>query len=206
MRRPRQEATASLSGRQSLGPEATYEAMHVYTLVITTGPRRSAIRRAEILLERAVPAGFDRWGVGGRFSDRLASPAPNPERDRIIALHEETRRKLVAETRADLERQAASEEGIAFDLDAEDLASLAMPVDLPPIPADDQRHMVALTSGLPSPLPDAIVPAALVTPDAMWQWRPTDWEQGDPRWTDRVTSYLERHRGGHCVVVADCHC
>lgn len=39
--------------------------MHVYTLVITEGPRRSAVARANQLLAQAVPAGTDYWGHEG---------------------------------------------------------------------------------------------------------------------------------------------
>ncbi len=47
--------------------------MHVYTLVITPGPRRSAVARAGLLLTQAVPRSFDYWGTGGRFEDRLGT-------------------------------------------------------------------------------------------------------------------------------------
>ena len=50
--------------------------MHVYTLVITAGPRRSAVARADALLDAAVPRGFDYWRTGGWFSDRLAAERP----------------------------------------------------------------------------------------------------------------------------------
>lgn len=50
--------------------------MHVYTLVITEGPRRSAVARANQLLAQAVPAGTDYWGHRGRFEGRLLPAQP----------------------------------------------------------------------------------------------------------------------------------
>jgi hypothetical protein len=71
---------------------------------------------------------------------------------------------------------------------------------------DPYREMVELTSRLPSPVPATMIPRALISPDGRWRIRPATWEQGDARWSRWVDATIDRYRGGHCVVVADCHC
>ena len=121
--------------------------MHVYTLVITKGPRRSAAARANRLLAEAVPRGTDYWGHGGRFEGKLL-PAQPPGPGRIPD--------------------------------------------------------VELTARLPSPLPDSVIPAALVTPDGKWRWRGLD-AHSEKQWPSVVNGLIDDHRGGHSISGFDCH-
>lgn len=58
---------------------------------------------------------------------------------------------------------------------------------------------------LPQPIPGRLNPAALVTPDARWHWRPLDNEPAFERWPTRLQRHLDRHRADHCYVAADVH-
>jgi len=82
--------------------------MHVYTLVITAGPRRSAVARADALLDAAVPRGFDYWRTGGWFSDRLA--AERPEFDAWFAAQRKRRKRF------DAEHPLADDSAIEYDM------------------------------------------------------------------------------------------
>lgn len=186
--------------------------MHVYTLVITPGPRRSAVRRAEALLDEAVPRSFDYYGTAGRFSHRLGGGA-RPEIDEWYAAEAVRRAAFEAENPAVQVPEPDELRDADDPLDVGDLREFVWDADERPhrerlrrLHAEALVDLTLLTSDLPSPLPDTIVPAALVTPDGSWRMRPSTWEQGDPRWARWVNERVDRYRGGHCVVVADCHC
>jgi hypothetical protein len=70
--------------------------MHIYTLVIVPGPRRSAVHRAEELLDEAVPRYCDYWRTGGWFSDRLGQ-IERPEIDAWYAAEARRRERFEAE-------------------------------------------------------------------------------------------------------------
>ena len=57
---------------------------------------------------------------------------------------------------------------------------------------------------LPRPLPAPLNPAALVTPDARWHWRPLS-RRGRRPWSERLERALGRCRDGDCVVAVDVH-
>jgi hypothetical protein len=173
--------------------------MHVYTLVITPGPRRSAVARAETLLAEAAPSYCDYCRAGGWFTDRFGAP----DRPEIIAWHEEEakRRKLF-----EAENPIGHED---LDYDLRELVWSSREDGhrqrLRRLEAAALVDLTRLTSGLPSPLPESMIPAALVDPGGRWRMRPATWDDGDPRWVDWVNAAVDRHRGGHCAVVADCH-
>lgn len=78
----------------------------------------------------------------------------------------------------------------------------------PPLSYYGRRNFraVELTRRLPSPLPDDLVPLAYVTPEAVWHERPLAWDRDGGEWAREVKEVVDRYRGGHCVVLADCHC
>ena len=174
--------------------------MHIYTLVITPGPRRSAVARAEQLLARAVPRYCDYWRTGGRFSDRLGKV----ERPQIDSWHAaEAKRRERFETEHPLE---------GTSVDAHDMREFLWTMQEEPhnerlgVLLDEALiDLTRLTSELPSPVPETVIPAALITPDGRWRFRPVGWGRDDPRWSRWVNERIDRYRGGHCVVVADCH-
>ena len=175
--------------------------MHVYTLVIAPGPRRSAVARAEDLLKAAVPRGFDYWRTGGWFSDRLGK-VERPEIDAWYAA-EATRRE-----RFEAKHSLADDPVMEYDLREFLWSSSEQPHNdrLRRMLREADIDLTRLISSLPRPLDESMLPAALVTPEGRWRWRPVKWEQGDPRWSRWVNRTVNRYRGGHCVVVADCHC
>jgi hypothetical protein len=139
-----------------------------------------------------VPAYVDRAGVGGRFSDRL-----QPEIDVPV---DPSRRRGAPLDLSDAERAEwdfrEAFGGSTFDPDEEPETKRR---------PDPYKDMVALTSTLPSPVPETLIPAAVIRPEGRWRIRPVKWEQHDPRWDRWVNQTIDRYRGGHCVVVADCH-
>lgn len=175
--------------------------MHIYTLVITPGPRRSAVRRAENLLAKAVPRYCDHWGTGGSFEDRLGKVA-RPEIEAWYEGEDERRERFEAE------HPPGDATDQAYDLRELQWSSQEEPHRQRLRHLEDEALIdrARLTSELPSPLEESMVPAALVTPEGRWRMRPVTWEQGDPRWARWVDETTNRYRGGHCVVVADCHC
>lgn len=175
--------------------------MHIYTLVITPGPRRTAIDRAEALLAEAVPSYCDYSRAGGAFAERLGNPH-RPEIDTWYAARDERRERF----------EAADPVEVTFDVEY-DLRELRWSNEQEPYQEQLRRleraalaDLICLTSKLPSPLPERLIPAALVTPDGRWRCHPSRWRQGDPRWSRWINATVDRYRGGHCVVVADCHC
>ena len=174
--------------------------MHIYTLVITPGPRRSAVARAEQLLARAVPNYCDYRGAGGRFSDRLGK-VERPHIDDWYAA--EAKRREQFETEHPLERTT----DIEHDLREVLWSMYEEPHQerLRTLLDEALIDLACLTSKLPSPVPDSVIPAALITPEGRWRMRPASWGQGDQRWSRWVSQTIDRYRGGHCVVVADCH-
>lgn len=175
--------------------------MHIYTLVITRGPRRSAVAQAMELLAKAVPPCFDYWGTGGWFADRLGR-IERPQIDAWYAAEAKRRARFEAEHRLD---------GLS-DLERGLVESQWTLQEMPHWKRRQRLEQEALidrtrlTSKLPSPLPESMIPAALITPMGDWRLRPPAWKQGDPRWSRWVNETIDRHRGGHCVVIADCHC
>lgn len=123
--------------------------MHVPTLVIVPGPRRSAYDRAYDLYGEAANRGFDYWRAGGLFHGAL------------------------------------QECGL--------------------VPADDEWPHAVLTSRLPSPIPDILQPAALITPRGAFLWRPIDRDEW-PLFDARINRLIDQCRGGHTVVLMDGHC
>ena len=73
------------------------------------------------------------------------------------------------------------------------------------VPADDPWTEAVSVSRLPSPVPEGLVPGALVTPRAAWIWSPLE-DGHEDRWASRVNALIDRHRGGHTLVVCDAHC
>lgn len=176
--------------------------MHVYTLVITPGPRRSAVARARILLRAAVPRSFDYWRTGGWFEDCLGAV----ERPQIAAWHAEQ-----AARRARFEAEHPLTSGSMMEDDLREFlwscAEQPHTDRLRQMRREAEIDLTRLTSSLPRPLDEGMIPAALVTPDGRWQWRPVSWmAEDDQRWQRRVNRTVDRYRGRHCVVVADCHC
>lgn len=176
--------------------------MHVYTLVITPGPRRSALARAESLLAAAVPNGFDYWRTGGWFEDRLA-PVKRPQIDAFYKAQAKRRERFEAE------HPLSSGSMMEDDLREFVWSCVEQPHTdrLSRMQREAQLDLTRLTSSLPRPLDETMVPAALVTPQGRWRIRPLGWMgEGDQRWPEWVNRTIDRHRGGHCAVVADCHC
>ncbi len=175
--------------------------MHVYTLVITPGPRRSAVARAGLLLTQAVPRSFDYWGTGGRFEDRLGTV----QRPEIAAWYAAQAKRL---ERLEADHPPTDDSAISRELGDPAWSSVERPhvERLRRMQRKAEIDLTRLTSSLPTPLDAAMIPAALVTPEGRWRWRPAAWEQGDPRWSKWINQTIDRYRGGHCVVVADCHC
>lgn len=60
-------------------------------------------------------------------------------------------------------------------------------------------------SRLPSPLPELLIPAALVTPRGAFLWRPVDGRRAST-WRRRVNRLVDQYRSGHTVVFMDAHC
>ncbi len=58
---------------------------------------------------------------------------------------------------------------------------------------------------LPSPLPDLLMPPALITPRGAFLWRPLD-DRKAQAWSDRVNRLVDNYRSGHTVVLMDGHC
>lgn len=73
------------------------------------------------------------------------------------------------------------------------------------VPADDKWPHAVLTSGLPSPIPEILQPAALITPKGAFLWRPIDRSEWS-NFNARVDRLVDRHRGGHTLVLMDGHC
>jgi hypothetical protein len=119
--------------------------VHVFTLVITAGQRRTAQRKAAATL--ATLRGIDYFRFFGHWDERLVHARP-----------------------------------------------------------DDPENVdqVELISRLPSPLPESMIPALYVLPTGRWRWHPST-ESDRPRWIRQVNRVVDRHRGGHCIVIADVH-
>lgn len=70
----------------------------------------------------------------------------------------------------------------------------------------DDRWPDALPVGyLPAPLPDDLIPGALVTPRAGWLRSPPG-DSYAPAWIARVNRLIDKYRGGHTLVIFDAHC
>lgn len=180
--------------------------MHVYTLVITPGPRRSAVTRAEDLLARVVPRGFDYWGVGGRFASRLGR-IERPEIDAWYAA--EAKREAKARRRFEAEYPDLRRGSELYE-QLWNIGEIGAADHMQRLKLERQAliDLTRLTSTLPSPLPPSMIPAALVKPDGRWRMCPVSWHEkaDDSRWPRWVNTTIDHYRGGHCVVIADCHC
>ncbi len=174
--------------------------MHVYTLVIAPGPRRRAVARARTLLRAAVPRSCDYWRTGGWFLDRLGK-VERPEIDAWHDAQRARRERFNAEQPAGRTAEEREIDDLFFEIREgphyEELRRLSNKATI-----DRTR----LTRDLQSPLPELWIPAALVTPDGRWTERPVDHKQGHALWADWLNATVDGYRGGHCIVVADCHC
>ncbi|MEJ7893344.1 MAG: hypothetical protein WKF94_11960 [Solirubrobacteraceae bacterium] len=73
------------------------------------------------------------------------------------------------------------------------------------LPADDPWSEAIPASRLPSPLPNLLVPPALITPKGAFLWEPLRGPKATT-WTQRVNRLIDQYRGGHTVVLMDGHC
>lgn len=73
------------------------------------------------------------------------------------------------------------------------------------VPEADDLPETLPASRLPSPLPDLLIPHAVVTPKGAFIWSPLD-RAKRTEWPPRVNRLIDRHRGGHTIVILDGHC
>lgn len=72
------------------------------------------------------------------------------------------------------------------------------------VPEGDRWPDAIPASRLPSPLPEEVIPVALVTPRGGFLWKPLD-RRKRSTWARRVNRLIDRYRGGHSVVMMDAH-
>lgn len=77
--------------------------------------------------------------------------------------------------------------------------------DLGLLPEGDEWPDAIESHRLPSPLPAALVPPALITPRGAFLWRPLD-EREAEAWAHRVNRLVDKYRADHTVVLMDGHC
>ncbi|MDQ3648239.1 MAG: hypothetical protein M3433_06600 [Actinomycetota bacterium] len=169
------------------------------TLVITPGPRRSAVPRAYALLNEAEPSGFrcvldDDW-----YSDQPKTSG-QPEIDAWFVAEAKRRKRFEAQN--PLESDTPYERDIRelkWDVSEKDER-----IKLRELERRALISLARLTSELESPLQAAMGAGAIVTPAETWTSRPRAWKADDRRWKRQVEEIVERYRGGHCIVEATC--
>lgn len=58
---------------------------------------------------------------------------------------------------------------------------------------------------MPTPIPGLLDPAAVVTPNARWHWRPLEYDPARARWPARLEGMLGPRTVGRFAVTADVH-